>query len=86
MKAIAEAARELVHLRDAWLNPPGASDADLKDKTLTKLYNERPTWLENAHRSLNEAVLAAYGWPSNLSTQEILANLLSLNGQRALPK
>ena len=32
--AIAQAAQELVQLRDAWLNPPDASDADLKKRTL----------------------------------------------------
>ena len=42
-------------------------DADsaikLKKRTLTNLYNERPAWLANAHRKLDEAVFAAYGWP-----------------------
>jgi hypothetical protein len=32
----------------------------LKKRTLTNLYNERPTWLALAHRKLDEAVLAAY--------------------------
>jgi hypothetical protein len=86
VKAIADAARELVQQRDAWLNPPEASKDDLKKRTLTKLYNERPAWLENAHRALDEAVFAAYGWPSNLTTQQILANLLALNHQRAAAK
>jgi type II restriction/modification system DNA methylase subunit YeeA len=87
VKAIADAARELVSLRDAWLNPPNASEDDLKDRTLTKLYNLRAAgkcaWLENAHRALDQAVFAAYGWPANLTTQQILANLLALNHQRA---
>jgi hypothetical protein len=83
VKAIADAARELVRQRDAWLNPPTASEADLKDRPLTKLYNARPEWLANAHRTLDEAVFAAYGWPSNLTTQEILARLLALNHERA---
>ncbi|HEY0794626.1 MAG TPA: DNA methyltransferase [Acidisarcina sp.] len=83
VKAIAEAARELVRLRDAWLNPPGASEEDLKTRTLTKLYNDRPEWLANAHRVLDEAVFAAYGWPSDLPKQEILARLLALNHERA---
>jgi hypothetical protein len=34
----------------------------LKQRTLTNLYNERPTWLDNAHRDLDEAVAEAYGW------------------------
>jgi type II restriction/modification system DNA methylase subunit YeeA len=83
VRAIAEAARELVRLRDSWLNPPNASEADLKSRTLTKLYNERPTWLDNAHRALDQAVFAAYGWPYPLPTQQVLANLLALNHQRA---
>ena len=36
--------------------------AKLKARTLTNLYNEMPTWLKNAHRTLNAAVAAAYGW------------------------
>jgi type II restriction/modification system DNA methylase subunit YeeA len=83
VKAIADAARNLVQQRDAWLNPSEASEDELKKRTLTKLYNERPAWLDNAHRALDEAVFAAYGWPTNLTTQQILANLLALNHQRA---
>ena len=56
--AIAEAARELVALRDRWLNPAGASARELKRRTLTNLYNARPTWLDLAHRRLDAAVLA----------------------------
>jgi hypothetical protein len=83
VKAIADAARELVRLRDAWLNPPDTPEQDLKKRTLTNLYNERPTWLDNAHRTLDEAVFAAYGWPTDLTTQQILAELLALNHERA---
>jgi hypothetical protein len=87
VRAIAKAARELVRERDLWLNPPNASEDDLKSRTLTKLYNDRAagkeTWLDNLHRALDEAVFAAYGWPSSLTTQQILANLLALNHQRA---
>ena len=83
VKAIADAARELVRLRDNWLNPPKCSPEELKKRTLTNLYNERPEWLANAHRALDNAVFAAYGWPSNLSKDEILARLLALNHERA---
>jgi len=83
VKAIADAARELVRLRDAWLNPPGASPEELKTRTLTNLYNQRPEWLANAHRALDEAVFAAYGWPPDLKKEEILDRLLALNHQRA---
>jgi type II restriction/modification system DNA methylase subunit YeeA len=57
--------------------------AVLKKRTLTNLYNERPAWLANAHRELDEAVAAAYGWPADLSDDEILARLLALNLERA---
>jgi hypothetical protein len=83
VEAIAGAARELVEKRDAWLNPPDASAEELKKRTLTNLYNARPAWLADAHRKLDEAVFAAYGWPSTLTDAEILERLLALNHQRA---
>lgn len=79
---IAQAAGELVEKRGTWLNPPDASASVLKKRTLTNLYNENPTWLQDAHRKLNDAVLAAYGWPKDISDQEILARLLQLNAER----
>jgi hypothetical protein len=81
--AIAAAARELVQKRDAWLNPAGASEAELKKRTLTNLYNRRPTWLDLVHRKLDEAVFAAYGWPVELGDEKILGRLLQLNLPRA---
>ena len=83
VEAIAEAARELVAKRDSWLNPPDASADELKKRTLTNLYNARPAWLADAHRKLDEAVFAAYGWPATLSDGEVLERLLALNHQRA---
>ena len=118
---IATAARELVNLRDNWLNPsewvhqevlafPGSADgrwsrylqepdergigtvhyprivprdedaaSKLATRTLTNLYNERPTWLNQAHRKLDEAVFASYGWSVDLSDDQILKRLLALN-------
>lgn len=55
----------------------------LKKRTLTNLYNERPAWLDNVHRELDDAVAAAYGWPADLSDDEILKRLLDLNLARA---
>ncbi len=55
----------------------------LKERTLTNLYNQRPTWLDLAHRKLDEAVFAAYGWSPDISDVEILAKLLELNLARA---
>ena len=56
---------------------------ELKKRTLTKLYNQRPAWLDNLHRELDAAVAAAYGWPADLSDDEILARLFELNQARA---
>lgn len=86
-EAIAAAAKELNRLHEAWLNPAPAdgvelSKAELKKRTLTNLYNQRPTWLVNAHAALDAAVFAAYGWSDQLSDSEILARLLELNLQR----
>jgi type II restriction/modification system DNA methylase subunit YeeA len=83
--AIAEAARQLVQLRDEWLSPPQLleNDGRLKDRTLTNLYNKRPDWLTEAHRKLDQAVLDAYGWPHDLSDDETLSRLLALNLERA---
>ncbi len=82
---IATAAKELDNLRRAWLDPEGATEADLKKRTLTNLYNQRPAWL--VHARLDRAVWAAYGWndPDPAATEEdtILARLLALNLERS---
>ena len=83
MQAIAQAARELVEKRDRWLNPEDATEQELKKRTLTNLYNVRPTWLDLAHQKLDQAVLEAYGWPHDLDDEEILEKLLALNLERA---
>jgi hypothetical protein len=61
--------------------------AILKTRTLTNLYNMRGTpegtWLDNLHRTLDEAVAAAYGWPADLPDDEVLSRLLDLNRARA---
>lgn len=57
--------------------------AHLAKRTLTNLYNQRPAWLGLAHQKLDEAVFAAYGLAASITDEEILANLLSLNQQRA---
>jgi hypothetical protein len=82
VEAIAEAARALVEARGRWLDPPGANEAELKDRTLTNLYNRRPAWLEHLHRRLDQAVLAAYSWPPDLPNEAILERLLALNLER----
>jgi hypothetical protein len=76
-------ARRLDELRRKWLDPEGASEAELKKRTLTNLYNARPTWLANAHAALDEAVFEAYGWPKDISDEDALKNLLALNLERS---
>ena len=60
--------------------------AEIKKRTLTNLYNARPAWLDHAHRALDAAVAAAYGWDDYspaLPDDEILRRLLALNQARA---
>jgi type II restriction/modification system DNA methylase subunit YeeA len=83
VEAIAEAARELVEKRDAWLKPSDATADELRKRNLTNLYNACPAWLAEVHRKLDEAVFAAYGWPSTLTDAELLERLLKLNHERA---
>ena len=81
--AIAAAAKRLDELRRGWLDPVGASDEELKVRTLTNLYNEMPTWLRDIHDRLDRAVLAAYDWPADIPDDGLLARLLALNLERA---
>ena len=83
VQAISQAAKELVEQRDRWLNAEGLSEAEKKKRTLTNLYNQRPTWLDLAHKRLDEAVFAAYGWKPDLNDEEILEKLIALNLERA---
>jgi hypothetical protein len=53
--------------------------AELKNRTLTNLYNARPQWLADAHRDLDAAVAAAYGWAADISDEDALTKLLELN-------
>jgi hypothetical protein len=70
------------------LNPPQTFEVSETSKvsharTLNALYKARPAWLDLAHRALDAAVFAAYGWPKDLTDEEILARLLALNLERA---
>ena len=47
-------------IRQSAIMAAAAKDPRLKKRTLTNLYNERPTWLRLAHETLDRAVLAAY--------------------------
>jgi hypothetical protein len=44
----------------------------------------RTGWLAQAHERLDAAVLAAYGWPADLDSQELLTRMLALNLARAM--
>jgi hypothetical protein len=55
----------------------------LKARTLTNLYNERPTWLALAHDKLDAAVFAVYGWDPSMSDDQLLESLLAENRLRA---
>ena len=66
------------------LIPKPEHAAELKKRTLTNLYNQRPAWLDYAHRALDEAVATAYGWPTDLSEAEVLGRLLALNRARVV--
>lgn len=59
------------------------AELELRRRTLTNLYNERPHWLVLAHEALDVAVAAAYGWPKDISDEEAIARLFALNQERA---
>ena len=86
---IAAAAAVLNRLRENWLNPvdmfgnPSLTAPERRRRTLTNLYNQRPTWLANAHATLDAAVADAYGWPPDLPDAEVLERLLALNLERS---
>ena len=66
--------------------PKPGHEKDLKARTLTNLYNQRPRWLGNAHLALDMAVAAAYGWDdysSDMPDEVILARLLTINLERS---
>ena len=68
---------------DRVLPKPG-HEKDLADRTLTKLYNQRPAWLDSAQKSLDAAVAVAYGWADythEMPDDEILRRLLARNLQ-----
>ena len=56
-----------------------AAEKELRKRTLTNLYNARPQWLDDAHKALDAAVAAAYGWPPHIAQEEALRRLLALN-------
>jgi hypothetical protein len=77
-QAVAEAARRLDEARRTWLG-----DRSDRTRTLTALYNKKPAWLVEAHRVLDTAVFAAYGWDPAMGDEQILDQLLALNFSRS---
>ncbi len=66
--------------------PRNGHEKELAERTLTRLYNQRPAWLDAAHKALDAAVAAAYGWAdysADMPDEEILKRLLALNLQRS---
>ena len=62
--------------------PKSGFESQVRARTLTGLYNERPPWLDAAHFDLDSTVAKAYGWSDYTSTMpddEILRRLLALN-------
>ena len=82
-EAIGTAAADLNDKRESWLKSSGDQRGELLKRTLTNLYNQRPTWLDNIHARLDAAAADAYGWPADLTDTEILERLLALNLERA---
>jgi len=64
---------------------PNSEEAagELAKRTLTNLYNQRPTWLVLAHQKFDSAVFGAYDWSDSLSDGELLELLLYLNIHRS---
>ena len=86
LEDIAAAARSLDGLRRLYLDPPDATPEQIAKRTLTGLYNARPSWLAEEHAALDRAVWAAYGWADDTTQttdEEILERLLELNRERA---
>ena len=64
-------------------------EKELSERTLTKLYNARPTWLASAHAALDISVATAYGWTEytpEMPDEVILQRLLALNVERSVEK
>ena len=81
--AISKASASLQKQREVWLNSSDIASEELWQRTVTNLYNNPPTWLSIAHEALDNAVFAAYGWSTDMSDDDILTQLLKLNGERA---
>ena len=65
---------------------PTQCAAEKNKRTLTNLYSQRPTWLDLAHKRLDEAVFAAYGWKSDLPSRTVVLAARTVSGKEILEK
>jgi hypothetical protein len=64
--------------------PRGRSEPDrLHPAQASFVVLARSTWPAQAHARLDAAVLAAYGWPGDLTDEQLLERLLALNVERS---
>ena len=56
---------------------------ELRRRTLTSLYNERPRWLVDAHANLDIAVAEAYEWTIDISDEVALRELMKINSAKS---
>ena len=84
--AITDIVKIIMWHRKNMLTPKeGAPEKIIREMTLTHIYNNNHTWLQNDHEALNRAVFDAYGWsedPADLDDDTILERLLELNLSR----
>ena len=69
--------------------PKAGHEKELSERTLTKLYNARPAWLDTAHKTLDQCVATAYGWTDytpDMPDETILQRLLALNVERSVER
>ena len=75
---------------DRLMPKDAAAEATLRKRTLTALYNQRGkpegAWLDTLHRVLDDAVAKAYGWATDIATDEALRRLLELNLARSVTR
>jgi len=76
---------EVVHGFPDRIQAKPGYEKDLKQRTLTDLYNHCPTWLAKAHMELDKAVAIAYGWNDytpEMTDKELFQRLFELNCTR----
>lgn len=84
--AIANVVEKMMWHRKNMLTPrKDTPEENIRDMTLTNIYNSNDRWLQLDHEALNRAVFDAYDWPENpddLDDDTILERLLKLNLER----